>query len=459
MSPNDLFEKFDLKINDLYTFRDKYYILNTSSTNPDDRTSDLSVKLEALVAEIESESNNFESKALYLILLGKAYNVMPDFSEKSTELLTKCVKLDPNQIEAWNFLGECYWKKRDFQMCKNCFEQSLKLKKNKMALRGLSMVMRQLINLEPKNSKTFLDESIRFAKESLQLDFKDGMSWYILANCYVSLFFSPFGQQNASILKQAVSAYTQALRDESIAQLQTDLYYNKSMISMYEENWPDVLICLTKALNLDPHWIELKDNLKGTINYLFKIEEMISTKGKLKSKKFQALIEGIQKSDLGPYAEGFRTEKEKVDLVQCNLKDLQPGLNQNKVLVGKVICTLQAKTNSENLNIICFSCCIADSNGDCAAMTIYNLVESEGVIIGNSVAIPEPWLERVDFKFNLAENLKNDHLVKQISDKVEYEFKFDSIRVENPTVLVVKGKKWGKEKISSAFFVPKVVQD
>lgn len=459
MSPNDLYDKFDQKINELYAFRDKYYISNTSSTSPDDRTKDLTQKLDSLVSEIDSESNNFESKALYLILLGKTYNVMPDYSEKAAEILTKCVKLDPNQVEAWNYLGECYWKKADFQMCKNCFEQSLKLKKNKMALRGLSMVMRQLINQEPKNTKIYLDESIRFAKESLQLDFKDGMSWYILANCYVSLFFSPFSQQNASILKQAISAYTQALKDESVAQLQTDLYYNKSMISMYEENWSDVLICLTKALSLDPHWIELKDNLKGTINYLEKISEMISSRGKLKSKKFQALIEGIQKSDLGPYTEGFRTEKDNVDLVQCNLKDLQPGLNQNKVLVGKVICTLQAKANSDNLNIICFTCCIADSNGDCAALTIYNLVDGEGVIIGNSVAIPEPWLECVNFKFNLNEHLKNDILIKQISNKINYEFKFDSIRVENPTVLVVKGKKWGKDKISSAFFVPKVVQD
>lgn len=459
MSPNDLFDKFDQQINDLYTFRDKYYILNITSTSPDDRTTDLNCRLEKLISEIESKIKYFESKALYLILLGKAYNVMPDFSEKSTELLTKCVKLDPNQVEAWNYLGECYWKKRDFLMCKNCFEQSLKLKSNKMALRGLSMVMRQLINQEPKNAKMYLDESIRYAKESLQLDFKDGMSWYILANCYVSLFFSPFGQQNPSILKQAISSYTQALKDESVAQLQTDLYYNKSMISMYEENWSDVFLCLTKALSLDPHWIELKDNLRGTINYLQRIEEMISSRGKLKSKKFQALIESIDKSDLGPYAEDLNIEKDKVNLVICNLKDLEPGFNQNKVLVGKVICTLQAKTNSDNLNIICFTCCIADSNGDCAAVTIYNLVDGDGVIIGNSVAIPEPWLERVDIKFDLADHLKNNHLLKQISDKASYQFKFDSIRVENPTVLVVKGKKWGKEKISSAFFVPKVVKD
>ncbi|CAF0738839.1 unnamed protein product [Brachionus calyciflorus] len=455
-----LFEKFNKKIDDLYTFRDKYFILNESCTNPEDRLRELNIKLDSLIGEIESETENFESKAIYLVLLGKAYNVTPDFSQKSFDSLTKCLKLDPKLVDGWNYLGECYWKKRDFKMCKNCFEQSLKLNKNKLALRGLSMVIRQLITSEPKNTKNLIDESIRLAKESLQFDFKDGMSWYILANCYVSLFFSPFGQQNVTILKQAISAFNQALKDESVAQLQSDLYYNKSMISMYEENWSDVLNCLSKALNLDPFWHEVKDNLKGCLKFLSNIQEMIKTKGKLKSKKFQSLIDEIQKSDLGPYVGSYQTEKEKIELSQCNLKDLKPGLNTNKVLVGKVICTLQPKTtDAENLNIICFTCCIADSNGDCAALTIYNLAIGDGVIIGNSIAIPEPWLERVDFKFNLRENLKNQTILNEISDNMDFEFKFDSIRVENPSVLVVKGKKWGKDKVSSAFFVPKVVQD
>lgn len=471
----DLFTQFDKQIDDLYTFRDKYYILNEKSTSQEDRLQDLNKKLEQLAAELEAVSNNFESKAIYLVLLGKAFNVLPDFSQKAFESLTKAIKLDPKSVEAWNYLGECYWKKRDFEMCKNCFEQSLKINKNKLALRGLSMVMRQLINAPPQKDqqiskfdyvKTLLEESIRYAKESLQLDFKDGMCWYILANCYVAKFFSPFGQQNSAILKQAISAYNQALKDESVAMLQSDLYFNKSMISMYEENWSDVLFCLCKALSLDPHWSDVKDNLKGTLNYLSEIQEMTLNKGKLKAKKFQSLLESIRKTDLGPYMDGYTVKsgdkEEKIELVECNLRDLEKGLNSNKVLIGKVICGLPAK-NSDNLNIICFTCCIADANGDCAALTIYNLAGGNGVIIGNSVAIPEPWLEKTDFKFNLRDNLKNVNLLNEIlaqkNSQEQYEFKFNSVRVENPSVLVVNGKKWTREKISSAFFVPKVISD
>lgn len=75
--------------------------------------------------------------------------------------------------------------------------------------------------------KNSMDESIKYAKESLQLDVKDGMSWYILANCYVAKFFSPFVQQNSVLLKQAISAYNLALKDESVASFQSDLYFNK----------------------------------------------------------------------------------------------------------------------------------------------------------------------------------------------------------------------------------------
>ena len=487
----EMFHSYDKKIDDLYTFRDKYYILNEASTSPEDRNQELMKKMNELIEELESlDESKFDSKSSYLTLVGKTYNVWPEYSQKACDSLTKAIKLDPKCVDAWNYLGECYWKNRDFEMCKNCFEQSSNITKNKLSLRGMSMVMRQLINV-PVNKeqlqnqqaassqtqqqqqmakydtiKNYLEVSIKYAKESLQLDVKDGMSWYVLANCYVAKFFSPFGQQNSALLKQAISAYNLALKDESVASLQSDLYFNKSMISMYEENWADVLFCLSKGLVLDPHWAEVKENLKGTLDYLTQLSEMIEQKGKLKPKKFQSLIEGIKSSQLGPYLDGYKVTKDdketKIELKNCALKELEKGLNKNKVLIGKVICGGPTKS-TDSLNIVCFTCCIADSNGDCSVLTVYNLAGGHGVIIGDSVAIPEPWLEKVEFGYDLNANFKNRALVNELkggeASSSEFKFKFDSIRVENPTVLVVNGKKWTKEKVSSAFFVPKVISD
>ncbi len=217
---------------------------------------------------------------------------------------------------------------------------------------------------------------------------------------------------------------------------------------MYEENWSDALWCLSEALKLDPYWTEANNNMKGTLDYLTQLNEMIAQKGKLKEKKFQALIDSIKRTDLGPYLEytlqtGSERPPEKNELVETCLKDLQKGLNKNRVLIARVVCGLPTKHAD---NIVCFSAVLADSNGDCAALTIYNLASGQGVIIGNSVCIPEPWLEIQEFEF-------------ESGDKKRRRFDFKSVRVENPLVLVVNGRKWTKDKVSSAFFVPKVMSD
>lgn len=40
--------------------------------------------------------------------------------------------------------------------------------------------------------------------------------------------------------------------------------------------------------------------------------------------------------------------------------------------------------------------CIVDSDSTCFSVTVYNMVRGWGVKIGDSVAIPEPYLQRVD---------------------------------------------------------------
>ncbi len=472
-SQTDLYLKYDKVIDDLYEFRDKYYILNPKS-NADDRNADLTSKLNELLPELDSLKDEFESKSAYLVMLGRAHNVMPDFCQKAFDALSKAVKLDPRCYVAWNYLGECYWKQHEFESSRNCFQHSLNIERNKLSLRGLSMVTRHLgvqktqdgpasMSTDSEHSKKpvedvnfFIGESLKFAKEALKLDIKDGMSWYILANSYLAQFFSPLGQQSPNILKQAMSAYNQALKDPA-ASLQSDLYFNKSMTSMYEENWKDVLACLKKSLELDPSWHEARDNLREVLNNLDQIQSSIENHGKLKTKKFQNLISSIRDADAGPYARlsnnidpksQMENKHKFLNLELTALNELKSGLNEGKLLIGKVISGMPTKI-SENFNMVCFICCIADSYGNCAAMTIYNLHTGEGCIIGDSVAIPEPWLENVDFTYD-------DTINGQSKNHV---FNFKSIRISNPSVLVVNGKKWTKEKVSSAVFVPKVLND
>lgn len=65
------------------------------------------------------------SRAKYYYLKGKALNVVDRYIPQAEELLSKAVKLEPNLTEAWNELGECYWKNDDIQQAKNCFVGAL----------------------------------------------------------------------------------------------------------------------------------------------------------------------------------------------------------------------------------------------------------------------------------------------------------------------------------------------
>lgn len=59
------------------------------------------------------------------MLKGRILNVTPKYSPEAEEALSKAVKLDPRLVDAWNHLGECYWKKEDVSAAKNCFTGAL----------------------------------------------------------------------------------------------------------------------------------------------------------------------------------------------------------------------------------------------------------------------------------------------------------------------------------------------
>ena len=77
--------------------------------------------------------------------------MVSDHSPEAEQLSSKVVKLQPNLVDAWIELGECYWKRGDVETAKICFEGALSDGENKEALRNLSIVMRQKASDLPKN--------------------------------------------------------------------------------------------------------------------------------------------------------------------------------------------------------------------------------------------------------------------------------------------------------------------
>lgn len=52
--------------------------------------------------------------------------MVPKYSKEAEDLLSKAIKLDPKLVEAWNELGECYWKNNKLKEAINCFSGALK---------------------------------------------------------------------------------------------------------------------------------------------------------------------------------------------------------------------------------------------------------------------------------------------------------------------------------------------
>ncbi|KAG8140731.1 hypothetical protein E2320_003391, partial [Naja naja] len=169
-----------------------------------------------------------EGRAYTLMLKGKALNVSADYNAQSEKLLSKAVKLDPELVEAWNQLGEVYWKKGDVSAAYTCFSGALGHCKNKGSLQNLSMVLRQLCTTSPDEHAQNVMDSVRQAKLAVQMDVRDGRSWYVLGNAYLSLFFNT--GQNPKISQQALSAYAQAEKVDSTASCNPDLHLNRATV-------------------------------------------------------------------------------------------------------------------------------------------------------------------------------------------------------------------------------------
>ena len=96
------------KLDDLVELQTWYFTQNKQEKR---------VKIESLVAKISNQLDSLSPeqidshRALIYYLKGQSLNANLEYSEESEKLLTKSVKLCPNNTDAWNALGSCLWKK------------------------------------------------------------------------------------------------------------------------------------------------------------------------------------------------------------------------------------------------------------------------------------------------------------------------------------------------------------
>ena len=147
-----------------------------------DRVKVIRTKLDEGVALLDTKPidlvQNKKEKAELLYLKGKVLDFLPEYTKQSEDLLSKSLKLMPTKKEAWDALGNVYWKKRDLDAAKKCFESSLEQDENDLeCLRNLSMVCRQCQTTDEQERKANFARSIQLANKAIQKNMRDSMSW------------------------------------------------------------------------------------------------------------------------------------------------------------------------------------------------------------------------------------------------------------------------------------------
>lgn len=163
----------------------------------------------------------------------------------------------PTKAEAWEALGHVYWKKRDLEQARKTFEGSLEQDdKNKVALRNLSMVYRQLEvssttgePLDTEERQKNYKYSIELAKKAITCDMSDSQSWYVLGNAHLTNFF--VNNQSTLELESALKAY--GLTEKYLKEPNPDLYFNRATVLEYLERYQEACTDFMKAYQIDPN--------------------------------------------------------------------------------------------------------------------------------------------------------------------------------------------------------------
>jgi len=368
-----------------------------------------------------------ENKAQFYYLLGKTWSVAHPVSDECINVLSKAVKLNPTHLEAWNLLGECLVHLKRFSEAKVCFLASLKHGKSKVILRNLSIIMRESQLLTSENVKECLSAGIDYAKEAVELDTADGESWAILGNAYLSLFFR---KQEDKLLRQSIDSFEKALKDP-VAAKNADLHFNRGVALKYGEMYTEALLSFEQSSILDPLWTTAKDTLEDLIKYITSTQTLYQRKGQMKTKRLQQMTESLDTSCLGLYNKKIKTIRGHVVLEHVPLSKLEMGLNINKVICGRVVCVVY------NQEPVPYTYCMVDKELTCMVVSVYNLAQGRGPIIGNSVAIPEPYMTRIDATYKTQK------------------FQYPCIRVNLPLTMVVNKKCLSAECVSQPQFLSK----
>ncbi len=329
-------------------------------------------KIEAILNYDTSNASSKDIGEMFYIR-GKAYSCLETHAPQAEALLTKAAKLSPTNCDIWTSLGLCLWKKDNKSDAKLCLEEAINRAKNngnpllcKDALRELSILIRQMSSEDyntytnenmqsitnqtdvmtstPKLvSKNFIDESIKLAKEAVQLDLNDHKSWYVLGNAYNYKFFATLNDINDII--KALGLYNKA---EGLpnGKSNPDLYYNRGNLLRFLQIYDKAVSDYNMAFQLDSSFIETADSIQSINEYKMYIVDVISK---------------LNQTNASPVA---------LDSIDTDVAfgELIPGDNKDKSIQICVVRGIKEDNNTACESYICY-----DKSGKYGVINFFNV--------------------------------------------------------------------------------------
>lgn len=304
--------------------------------------------------------NNKKEKADLLYLKGRALDFLPEYTKQSEDLLSKSLKLLPSKKEAWDALGHVYWKKCDLPAAKNCFESSLEQDPNNTEiLRNLSMVFRQLKNVEGDERKANFAKSIELAKKAVALGMTDSQSWCkwianflninmlilflcvdVLGNAHFTNFF--VNNEDIEQLELALKAYAQTERQ--MTEPNPDLFFNRATIFEYLERYGEAVRDYNVAHSIDPN-LNANNKAGAIIDFVVSTCNLVQSRSASKSKKNVDMSRSIPSHIEGELRFPMPEEqKTPVTYAIGTISNFAVGVNEGAIMSARIVMHIQRPT-------------------------------------------------------------------------------------------------------------------
>mmetsp|Transcript_15162 Transcript_15162/g.28254 ORF Transcript_15162/g.28254 Transcript_15162/m.28254 type:complete len:426 (-) Transcript_15162:92-1369(-) len=291
----------------------------------------------------------------------------------SLQYLTRSIKLHASAPPPyWNLLGSVYEKLNAPEEAIRCYESGIDGKGNPEGLCAMSRLVRG-------GGSEKWEESESYAKKAIQLDLENPVSWYTLANCYLTRFFShTFSTHD---IRLSLSCYS---RSSSLpgGSDNPDLYFNRGTLWKYLEEFERAKDDFERCEVID-QGLEGGRNAREITAWVSRVHEMVLKKGRVKEKKLKAIREGLGACEV-PKGEGKTHE-----LVGGG-DELEKGgweeedKNYDKALALGVLMPL-GDIKTPPAKYLC-----VDAKGGCLVLSIYHLSTDANLSDKDKVIILSP---------------------------------------------------------------------